>query len=176
MREKRDSVITAIGAGSIFQVFFSVAQALVPSADVQRGLPPLPENTLPPTCPAPIFLHILLTHRLLHPIAVAFINISQIAGITLALVLANSVFLNLAIQKISAILPPGTPLLTVQATITGTGSALIQTLTKEVQGKILHAVIESMSQVYLSALAGAAVGFVAALGMKWEKITMSATA
>lgn len=106
----------------------------------------------------------------------AFINIAQIAGITLALVLANSVFLNLAIQNISAILPPGTPLSTVQATITGTDSALVQSLSKEVQGRILHAVIESMSQVYYFALAGAVVGFVAALGMKWEKIMMSATA
>lgn len=32
------SVITAIGAGSIFQASFSVAQALVPEADVQLGL------------------------------------------------------------------------------------------------------------------------------------------
>lgn len=170
------AVITAIGAGSIFQASFSVAQALVPASDVQLGLPPLPQDTLPPTCPAPIFLHIPLTHRLLHPKAVAFINITQIAGISLALVLANSVFLNLAIHKISAILPPGTPLSTVQATITGSGSTIIQTFTEEVQRKILHAVIESMSKVYIFSLAGAAVGFVAALGMKWEKITMPATA
>lgn len=109
----------------------------------------------------------------MHILAVAFINIAQIAGITLALVLANSAFLNLAIQKISAILPPGTPLSTVQATITGTGSALIRSLDKEVQERVLHAIIESMSKVYYFALAGAVVGFLVALGMKWEKLLMS---
>ena len=36
------SVITAMGAGSIFQASFSVAQALVPEAEVQLGLSPPP--------------------------------------------------------------------------------------------------------------------------------------
>lgn len=44
------------------------------------------------------------------------------------------------------------------------------------QERILHAVIESMSQVYYFALAGAVVGFSAALGMKWENILISIAA
>lgn len=59
------------------------------------------------------------------------------------------------------------------ATITGTGSVLIQSLDKEVQERVLHAIIQSMSKVYYLALGGAVLGFMVALGMKWEKISMS---
>lgn len=105
-----NSVIIAIGAGPIFQASFSVAQAFVPEADVQVGLPTPPPSHSPSPSPTP-HSNYPATQRFifLHRIAVAFINIAQIALITLALVLANSVFLNLAFQKISAILPREPP-------------------------------------------------------------------
>lgn len=65
----------------------------------------------------------------------------------------------------------------IQVTITSCVMlALIQTLIKEIQRRILPTIIKSLSQVYYFAFAEAVVGFLTALGRKYKKIFMSIAA
>ena len=79
---------------------------------------------------------------------VGFISCSQFIGITIALAIANTVFLNEAERKLAVILPTASAL-EVKAAIAGVGSAFFDTLSRDVRESVLHAIILSMDKVYI---------------------------
>ena len=103
------------------------------------------------------------------PEAVAFIGCAQIGGITLALSIANSIFINRAISGISKALP-GVPLTTVQSAISGAGGGFLSSLSEADRTNTLEAIVTATSDTYAMVIAGGALSLVLAAFMKREKL------
>lgn len=79
--------------------------------------------------------------------AVGFTTCAQVSSVTIALAIANSVFLNKSKAAISVILPD-VPMADIQAAITGAGSAFVASLSGAVKREVLVAIVTSMSNVF----------------------------
>lgn len=133
------SIIIGLGAGSISQASFSVAQAKVPAFEI--------------------------------PLAIGFITSAQIGGATIALSISNSVFLNDATRNIARILPD-VPRTDIQGAIAGAGSAFLAKLDPEARARVTHAIVESMSKVYIMGITAGSLAAILGLLMKKEKLFM----
>ena len=103
------------------------------------------------------------------PLAVAFIGCGQITGITLALTISNSIFLNEATNKISHILPL-VPKTVVQQAISGVDGTLFDTLDSTDRSHILEAIVKSINNVYGMVIAAGGVAIVLSLFMPRERL------
>lgn len=107
--------------------------------------------------------------------AVAFIGIGQVGGITLALMMSNSIFLNRATNKVAKILP-GTPRATIQQAILGFGGAFFDSLASLERRQVLLAIIESIEDAFILVVTAAALSLLLSLFMKREKLFGHSTA
>ncbi|PVH69625.1 putative HC-toxin efflux carrier [Cadophora sp. DSE1049] len=105
--------------------------------------------------------------------AVGFITCAQVSGITIALAIANSVFLNKSQTSIAELLP-GTPLAEVQQAIAGAGSAFVASLSDVVKMEVLKAIVTAMSKTYILVITAGALATVLSLGMKRERLFIAA--
>jgi hypothetical protein len=105
--------------------------------------------------------------------AVGFITCAQVSGITIALAIANSVFLNKSQTSIAELLP-GTPLAEVQQAISGAGSAFVASLSDVVKMEVLKAIVTAMSKTYILVVTAGALATVLSLGMKRERLFIAA--
>ena len=105
------------------------------------------------------------------PLAVGFITCAQITGSTIALAIANALFLNGSQEKIQDILP-GVPTKVIQQAISGAGSSFFKTLSGDVQARVLDAIVDSMSQSYILVIVAGAVVLLCSLAMKRERLFM----
>lgn len=106
------------------------------------------------------------------PSAVGFITCAQVGGCTIALSIANSLFLNKSQTSLEAILP-GIPTAEIQQAISGAGSAFVQGLSAEVRDEVLAAIVKAMSNSYILVMTGGALVVVLSLGMKQEKLFLA---
>ncbi|KAG9232670.1 putative HC-toxin efflux carrier [Amylocarpus encephaloides] len=106
-------------------------------------------------------------------LAVGFITCAQTSGITIALAIANSVFLNGAQKGITRVLPD-VPQEQIEAAIAGAGSGLVNSLTEDLREKVLSAIVDAMSKTYILVIVAGALATVLSLGMKREKLFISA--
>lgn len=97
-------------------------------------------------------------------LAVGFITCAQVAGVTISLAVANGVFLNLAENSITALLP-GVAKADVQAAITGVGGAFLRTLDPTMQKRVLEAIVVAIQRVFILGIAAGAVAVVLSLAM-----------
>ena len=104
-------------------------------------------------------------------LAVGFITCAQVAGVTISLAVANAVFLNLAENSITNLLP-GVAKAEVQAAITGVGGAFLRTLDPEMQREVLEAILGAIQRVFVLGIAAGAVAVVLALGMSRAPIAL----
>lgn len=105
------------------------------------------------------------------PLAIGFISLAQIGGATIALAIANSVFLNQATNGILAILP-NEPRGVVQGAVGGSGSTFFQTLDPSVKTAVLVAVTNAISRIYILSITGAALSIILAVFMSREKVSV----
>ena len=105
------------------------------------------------------------------PLAVGFITCAQVAGVTISLAVANAVFLNLAENSITDLLP-GVAKADVQAAITGVGGAFLRTLDPEMQRRVLEAIVVAIQRVYVLGITAGVVAVVLALGMSRAPIAL----
>jgi hypothetical protein len=103
------------------------------------------------------------------PASVGFISTGQIFGITLALAIANALFLNKSEAGIHAILP-NTPIEEIQQMIAGTGSRLFQSLSPAIRGQVLDVIVDASSLTYSLIVAAGALVAVLSLLLKREKL------
>lgn len=89
----------------------------------------------------------------------------------IALTLSNTIFLNVAQQKIGAVLPGASPEL-IQSAISGTSSAFLRTLDPDTQAQVLHAIVGALSKTYALVITSGAVGLVLSIFMKWESVVL----
>ncbi|KAI9719384.1 MAG: hypothetical protein M1812_003455 [Candelaria pacifica] len=109
------------------------------------------------------------------PSAIGFITCAQVAGITISLSIANSVFLNNSTKSITAILP-NVPISEVQGAIAGAGSAFFEKLTPDIRARVLHAIVDSIKDAYILVLTAGSLAVVLSLFLKREKLSMEAAA
>lgn len=109
------------------------------------------------------------------PLAIGFITAAQIGGITIALAVANSIFLNKSVSGIQAVLP-GIPEDQVQEAISGAESAFLNALDDLTQTRVLEAIVDAMKDVYILEIVAGALGLLLAFLMKpGEKLFMKGT-
>lgn len=97
-------------------------------------------------------------------------SLAQSAGGTIALAIANSVFLNQATEDILAIVP-NEPRSVVQTAVSGAGSTFFRTLDPSVRTAVLGAVTDAISRTYILAVTGAALTVVLSIFMSREKVS-----
>ena len=109
------------------------------------------------------------------PSAVGFIMCARVGGIALALAMANSIFLNLAENSISHILPMASKA-EVQSAISGVGSSLIDNLDANTRQEILEAIINALRKGFTLGIAAGALSIALAVFMDRDKIVLKAPA
>ncbi|ROV88575.1 hypothetical protein VPNG_10240 [Cytospora leucostoma] len=101
--------------------------------------------------------------------AVAFIGIGQVGGITLALTMANSIFLNESTSKIAKVLPDMARS-AVQEAVSGFGAGFFESLTSDQRQRVLAAIIESIDKTFIMVITACALSLVLSVFMKREKL------
>lgn len=104
-------------------------------------------------------------------LAVGFITCAQVAGVTISLAVANAVFLNLAQNSITDLLP-GVAKGDVQAAITGVGGAFLRTLSPQMQRGVLEAIVVAIQRAFVLGIAAGALAVALALGMSRKPIAL----
>ncbi|KAK0724661.1 putative MFS drug efflux transporter [Lasiosphaeris hirsuta] len=105
------------------------------------------------------------------PSAVGFITLAQFLGITMALAIGNSVFLNGSEKGISQI--AGLPEMSraqIQAAIEGTSNEFVKSLSPELREQISAAVVKAIGETYILVVAAGALVATLSLFMKREKL------
>lgn len=115
------------------------------------------------------------TQPRLIPLAIGFITCAQVSGATIALTIANAVFLNESTRRIGEILPDATRGV-IQATVSGASSDLINRQDPATKVRIIAAIVKSIEKVYILEITAGALTAVLSLGMKREKLFMAAGA
>jgi hypothetical protein len=103
----------------------------------------------------------------------AFIALGQTGGITIALAIANSVFINEATKRLSNELGEGVPKDQIDAAIAGLGTDFVDKLPVEKKLLVLDAVVDAMRNVYILVVVAGVLVIVLSLGMKRERIFLS---
>lgn len=104
--------------------------------------------------------------------AVGFISCAQISGCTIALAIANAVFLNQSIDGIQAILP-NIPEEEIKQTIAGVGSHLFESLTPAAKQEVLKVLVKASNMSYILVMTAGALVLVLSLLMKRERLFIS---
>ncbi|KAL9112885.1 MAG: hypothetical protein Q9227_002962 [Pyrenula ochraceoflavens] len=100
--------------------------------------------------------------------AVTIIGCTQLGSIAIFLAVANSIFLNRATDGIQQVLPD-IPRSTVQAAISGTDAQIFRDLPEERKARVLSMVMSAIKDVWILAIAAAALSFIIAIFMRKEK-------
>ncbi|KUI67396.1 Putative HC-toxin efflux carrier TOXA [Cytospora mali] len=103
---------------------------------------------------------------------VGFITLAQFAGITFALAIANTVFLNDSKTAIARILPD-VPLSDIQAAMLGASSDFVKSLDPEQQTAVLKAVVSAIDKTYVLVIAAGSLVAVLSFFMKRDKLFTS---
>lgn len=109
------------------------------------------------------------------PASIGFISTGQIFGITIALAIANAVFLNRSEEGIQALLP-NTPSSEIQQTIAGARSELFQSFSPALREQVLGVIVHSSSVTYALVIAAGALVTILSLSLKREKLFVAPTA
>lgn len=107
------------------------------------------------------------------PAAVGFCTLAQFLGITIALAIANSLYLNGSQVKIAQILPD-IPKSEIEALMQGASGGFLDSLTENQRTLVLDAIVDSISKTYLLVVAAGSLVVVLSLFMKREKLFMGA--
>ncbi|KAM3564449.1 hypothetical protein ARSEF4850_001859 [Beauveria asiatica] len=103
------------------------------------------------------------------PSAIGFISTAQIFGITLALAIANALFLNESERGIHALLP-NVPIEEIAQTIAGAKSELLRQQSPEMTTKILTVIVNAQSKTYILVIVAGVLVTVLSLLMKRERL------
>jgi hypothetical protein len=105
--------------------------------------------------------------------AIGFITLAQFLGNTMALAIANAVFLNEAGARVQQLLPDLSPS-EVQAAIGGVAGDIVQSLPPELRTQVIEAIVSAIDTTYVLPIAAGALVSVLSLFMKREKLFITA--
>ena len=107
------------------------------------------------------------------PLTVGFLTCGQIGGATIALSIANSLFLNQSTKGVARLFPDLSTE-TVRDAIAGRGSELFATLSDDVRDQVIKAIVDALQQVYILVITAGAMAVVLSLFLKREKLFLQA--
>lgn len=96
---------------------------------------------------------------------------ARVGGIALALAIANTIFLNLAENSISHILPMASKT-EVQSAISGVGSSLIDNLDANTQHEVFNAIVNALRRDFTLGIAAGALSIALSVFMDRNKIVL----
>ncbi|KAF3797748.1 Efflux pump DEP3 [Colletotrichum gloeosporioides] len=105
---------------------------------------------------------------------IGFVTLAQYLGNTTALAIANSLFLNLAETKVQKILPEMSAS-EIEAAISGVAGGFVQRLDDGVKGRVIDAIVDSISKTYILVMTAGALVALLSLFMKREKLFINAS-
>jgi MFS family permease len=103
------------------------------------------------------------------PSAVGFITLAQFLGITMALAIANSIFLNEGANRIAQVLP-NMPQSDIKAAIEGAASGFVNSLDPQTKVQVLGAIVNAIDKTYVLVITAGSLVSVLSLFMKREKL------
>ena len=103
------------------------------------------------------------------PSAVGFITLAQFLGITMALAIANSIFLNESTKRIAQVLP-NMPQSDIKAAIEGAASGFVNSLDPQTKIQVLGAIVKAIDKTYILVITAGSLVSVLSLFMKREKL------
>jgi len=111
------------------------------------------------------------------PDAIGFINTAQIGASVIALTITSAIFQNIGYLHVAAALDgldfnPEE----IRAALAGARSRVFQTVSDEVRQQILDGIVKAMGNVYTVCIAAGALGLVASLSMRREKVFVEMSA
>ena len=101
--------------------------------------------------------------------AVGFITCAQASGLTIALAIANSIFLNKSQSSIQVILP-NIPVEQIQQAIAGAGSQFFHELSGPVRDQVLRGIVTAVSKTYILVITAGVLVALLSLLMKRERL------
>ena len=105
------------------------------------------------------------------PAAAGFIMCARVGGIGLALAMANSIFLNLAENAISHVLPSASKT-QVQSLVSGVGSSLLDNLDANTQREVLNAIVNALRKGFALGITAGALAIALSVFMDRKKIVL----
>ncbi|OKL56408.1 hypothetical protein UA08_08056 [Talaromyces atroroseus] len=109
------------------------------------------------------------------PAAVGFITLAQFAGITIAMTIANSLYLNGSETRIAEILP-NVSKEEIQLAMTGVKGTFLDSLGPGVSQEVLTAIVDAISKTYALEITAGALVFVLSFLMKRERLFVESAA
>lgn len=103
--------------------------------------------------------------------ATGFISFAQLLGPVLSLTIAGTVLVNSATSGLKTLLP-NVPEALIKNAIAGTSGQLLSTLDSDTRQAALTVIVSSISKVYILAITASAVGLVAAVHLKHERLEL----
>ncbi|ORX95831.1 putative HC-toxin efflux carrier [Clohesyomyces aquaticus] len=107
------------------------------------------------------------------PPAVGFITLAQFLGITIALAVANSVFLNEGTKGIARVLP-NTPSSDIQKAIEGAASSFVASFDPELRDRVIGAIVSAVDKAYILVIVAGSLVSILSLFMGRGKLFTSA--
>lgn len=110
-------------------------------------------------------------HRV--PDAVGLINTAQIGSIVIALTITSTVFQNIGYKHVSQALSGlnFTPA-DIHAALAGAKSAVFESVTPQVKAKVIEGIVKAIGDGYILVITAGAIGTIAAIFLKREKLFM----
>jgi len=107
------------------------------------------------------------------PDSIGFINVAQIGGIVLALSISGAVFQNTAFGSLTNVLAGmGFSEQDVRSAIAGSKSSVFESVSEEVRGRAIEAIVQAMGKTYMLVVVAGAVALVSAVLMRKERLFM----
>ena len=103
--------------------------------------------------------------------ATGFISLGQLLGPVISLTVAGTVFITSAISGLQDLLPD-VPESVIKNAIGGSGGYLFSSLDENTRSAALAIIVHSISKVYILTITAGAVGFIAAIHLKYEKVQL----
>jgi Major Facilitator Superfamily len=103
--------------------------------------------------------------------AIGFLTTGQLVGAVISLSVGGTVLINTATAGLTQLLPD-TPVETIRGAIAGTAGSFFQTLDEATRTAALGIIVSSIDKVYILTITAGAVGFVASVLLKHERISV----
>ena len=134
--------LVGIGAGAYTQANFAVIQPNVESKDIGGAITLM---LLGKRTPSRSLYYQTAPYQAIKRLTGSFLS-AQLCGLSFGLSIAGAIFLNVAQNSLSDLLPD-TPLPQLQQIISGTSGGLLNTLSPEVRAKALEMIVHAWQKV-----------------------------
>ena len=101
--------------------------------------------------------------------AIGFLTTGQLLGAVISLTISGTVLINTATSGLAELLPD-VPIETIKNAIAGTAGQFFRTLAPATKAAALEVIVDSIDKVYILTITAGAIGFVASVFLKHERI------